>query len=260
MERELRQALERSEFVLHYQPVVALGNGMITGCEALVRWSHPTRGLLLPDNFIPLAEETGLIVPLGDWVLRTACGQLQEWLRAGFPRLDLAVNLSACQFNHRDLGKVVATALRQSGLDPRLLKLELTERMLMAYSEQTLRTIETLRSLGIELSIDDFGTGYSSLAYLRRFPCQSLKIDRSFVSGVTTHPDDASIATAIISLAHHLRMKVIAEGIETEEQRQFLEREGCDGGQGYLFSRPVPASEFFALMGKVSYLERREPR
>jgi diguanylate cyclase (GGDEF)-like protein/PAS domain S-box-containing protein len=244
LEKDLRHALERSEFVLYYQPFVSLGRWEITGCEALLRWRHPTRGLLLPGEFIPLAEETGLIVPIGEWVLRTACAQLQAWLRAGLPQLDLSVNLSARQLNHRDLGAAVIKALDESGLDPARLTLELTESMVMGSSPQTLRTIETLKSLGIELSIDDFGTGYSSLAYLKRFPCASLKIDGSFVRDVTTDSDDAAIATAIISLAHNLRMKVIAEGIETEGQRQFLERERCDTGQGHFFSPPVPAEEF----------------
>jgi EAL domain-containing protein (putative c-di-GMP-specific phosphodiesterase class I) len=227
---------------------VSLGSREVTGCEALVRWNHPTRGLLSPEEFIPLAEETGLIVPIGEWVLKTACAQLQDWVRAGLPRLDLAVNLSARQFHHRNLGSAVTRALQESGLEPARLKLELTESMVMGYSEQMLRTIDRLKSLGIEFSIDDFGTGYSSLAYLKRFPCTSLKIDKSFVRDVTTDSDDAAIATAIISLAHNLRMRVIAEGIETEEQRQFLERERCDEGQGYLFSRPVPADEFVAYV------------
>jgi diguanylate cyclase (GGDEF)-like protein/PAS domain S-box-containing protein len=248
LEKDLRHALERSEFVLYYQPLVSLGGGAITGCEALLRWRHPTRGLLLPGEFIPLAEETNLIVPIGEWVLRAACNQVQAWLGAGLPPLDLSVNLSARQFHHRDLGGTVIKALDKSGMDPARLTLELTESIVMGTSAQTLRTIDTLKSLGIELSIDDFGTGYSSLAYLKRFPCSSLKIDGSFVRDVTTDSDDAAIATAIISLAHNLRMKVIAEGIETEGQRQLLEREHCDEGQGFLFSRPVPADEFFQFV------------
>jgi EAL domain-containing protein (putative c-di-GMP-specific phosphodiesterase class I) len=251
LEIDLRHALARSEFVLYYQPFVSLGSREITGCEALLRWRHPTRGLLLPGQFIPLAEETGLIVPIGEWVLRTACAQLQEWRRGGLTRLGLAVNLSARQFNHPDLGKVVRKALAESGLEPARLKFELTESMVMGYSPQTLRTSEMLKALGIELSIDDFGTGYSSLAYLKRFPCTSLKIDRSFVRDVTTNADDAAIATAIISLAHNLRMRVIAEGIETEAQHRFLEREGCDEGQGYFFGRPVPADEFLDFVKRT---------
>jgi diguanylate cyclase (GGDEF)-like protein/PAS domain S-box-containing protein len=248
LEKDLRHALERSELVLHYQPLVSLGSREITGCEALLRWCHPTRGLLLPGDFIPLAEETGLIVPIGEWVLRTACVQAEAWGRRGLHRLDLSVNLSARQLTHRDLGAVVTSALRESGLDPARLTLELTESMVMGSSPQTLRTIDTLNTLGIELSIDDFGTGYSSLAYLKRFRCASLKIDGSFVRDITTDPDDAAIATAIISLAHNLRMRVIAEGIETEGQHRFLQHERCDEGQGFLFSRPVPADEFARLL------------
>jgi len=244
LEKDLRRAMHRSEFVLYYQPFVSLESGEVTGCEALIRWRHPTRGILLPEEFIPLAEETGLIVPIGEWVLQTACEQGQRWLRDGLPQMDVSVNLSARQFNHRDLGAAVTRALDRSGLDPARLKLELTESMVMGSSPQTLRTIEILRSLGVELSIDDFGTGYSSLAYLKRFPCASLKIDGSFVRDVTTNTDDAAIATAIISLAHNLRMRVIAEGIETDGQRRFLEREQCDAGQGYFFSRPVPPDDF----------------
>jgi diguanylate cyclase (GGDEF)-like protein/PAS domain S-box-containing protein len=248
LEKDFRRALERQEFVIHYQPLVSLASREVTGCEALVRWNHPTRGLLSPAEFISFAEETGLIIPMGEWVLRTACTQLQGWIRAGLPRLDLAVNLSARQVNHRNLETAVTRALEESGLEPARLKLELTESMVMGHSEQMLRTIEILTSLGIEFSIDDFGTGYSSLVYLKRFPCTALKIDQSFVRDVTTDADDAAIATAIISLAHNLRMKVIAEGIETEEQRRFLTRERCDEGQGYLFSRPVPADEFLEFV------------
>jgi EAL domain-containing protein (putative c-di-GMP-specific phosphodiesterase class I) len=248
LEKDLRHALERLEFVIYYQPFVSLGSRRITGCEALLRWRHPTRGLLLPTEFIPLAEETGLIVPIGEWVLRTACAQLQTWLRAGLPALDLSVNLSARQLNHRDLGAVVTKALDDSGLDPSRLKLELTESMVMKSTAQTLQTIDIFKALGVELSIDDFGTGYSSLASLTRFPCASLKIDSSFVQDITTDSDAAAIATAIISLAHKLRMRVIAEGIETEGQRRFLEHELCDEGQGYLFSRPVPPDEFLRFV------------
>ena len=222
VETDLHLALERSELVLHYQPVVSLGTRRITGCEALVRWNHPTRGLLPPGDFIPVAEETDLIVQIGDWVLRTACAQYLQWRQAGLDDLDLAVNLSARQLSHVNLSVGVARALEESDIQPSRLRLELTESMVMGDSEQTIRAVERLKAIGIGLSIDDFGTGYSSLAYLKRFACTALKIDKSFVRNVTTDPDDAAIAKAIISLAHNLRMRVVAEGIETEDQRRFL--------------------------------------
>jgi diguanylate cyclase (GGDEF)-like protein/PAS domain S-box-containing protein len=249
-EKDLRMAFEREQLVIHYQPLVSLQSGEVTGCEALVRWNHPTRGLLLPPEFISIAEDTGLIVPIGEWVLRTACSQFQGWILAGVPCLHLAVNLSARQLNDRNLATAVTGALAESGLEPTRLKLELTESMIIGHSEQMRRTIEMLTSLGVEFSIDDFGTGYSSLVALKHFHSTSLKIDQSFVRNVTTDPDDAAIATAIISLGHNLRMRVIAEGIETEEQRQFLEKDRCDEGQGYLFSRPLPADAFLEFVSR----------
>jgi diguanylate cyclase (GGDEF)-like protein/PAS domain S-box-containing protein len=248
IEEDLRRALDRSELVVHYQPVVSLQTREVIGCEALVRWNHPTRGLLAPAEFIHIAEETDLIVPIGEWVLQTACAQHRRWREAGMADIDLAVNLSARQVSHVDLGSAVTRALGENGIRPDRLRLELTESVVMAYSEQAIRAVERLRAIGIGLSIDDFGTGYSSLAYLKRFACTSLKIDRSFVRDITTDPDDAAITRAIISLAHSLRMRVVAEGIESEEQLQFLVRAGCDEGQGYLFSRPVPADEFLAVV------------
>jgi diguanylate cyclase (GGDEF)-like protein/PAS domain S-box-containing protein len=248
LEHDMRRGLERSEFLVHYQPIFSLSTGRLTACEALVRWKHPARGLLMPDQFVALAEETGLIVGLGAWVLHTACAQMQVWLEAGIPPLDLAVNCSARQFTQNALSIEVGHALRASGFDARCLKLELTESVVMESSGQVLSTLAELKALGVQLSIDDFGTGYSSLAYLRRLPCTSLKIDRSFVKDVNRDEEDAAIASAIISMAHSLKLKVIAEGIETEAQRALLAARGCDEGQGYLFSRPVPAAEFGHLL------------
>jgi EAL domain-containing protein (putative c-di-GMP-specific phosphodiesterase class I) len=244
LDGDLRRALDRSEFRLHYQPIVSLQTGEITGCEALLRWMHPERGLVAPADFIPLAEETGLIVSIGEWVLRAACAELQTWDGLGLPPINLSVNLSARQLKQDALASVVSGVLESTGFDARRLKLELTESILMEYAERTIATLRDLRTLGVELSIDDFGTGYSSLAYLKRLPCTSLKIDRSFVRDVNSDPDDAAIASAIISMAHDLRLKVIAEGIETEDQRSFLKVRGCNEGQGYLFSRPIPPEEF----------------
>jgi EAL domain-containing protein (putative c-di-GMP-specific phosphodiesterase class I) len=244
LDGDLRRALEHSEFRLHYQPIVSLETGGITGCEALLRWMHPERGLVAPADFIPLAEETGLIVPIGEWALRTACAELRKWDALGLPPINLAVNLSARQLQQDTLASVVSGALESTGFDARRLKLELTESILMEYAERTIATLKDLRTLGVQLSIDDFGTGYSSLAYLKRLPCTALKIDRSFVRDVNNDPDDAAIASAIISMAHDLRLKVIAEGIETEDQRTFLKAKGCDEGQGYLFSRPIPPEGF----------------
>jgi diguanylate cyclase (GGDEF)-like protein/PAS domain S-box-containing protein len=244
LDGDLRRALDRSEFRLHYQPIMSLETGEITGCEALLRWMHPERGLVAPADFIPLAEETGLIVSIGEWVLRTACAEIRRWDVLGLPPINLSVNLSARQFQQDALASVVSKALESTGFDARRLKLELTESILMEYAERTIATLRNLRTLGVELSIDDFGTGYSSLAYLKRLPCTSLKIDRSFVRDINSDPDDAAIASAIISIAHDLRLKVIAEGIETKDQQSFLKVRGCDEGQGYLFSRPIPSEEF----------------
>ncbi|HEX7901533.1 MAG TPA: EAL domain-containing protein [Planctomycetota bacterium] len=250
LEQDLRKALDRGEFVLHYQPIVSLHTGRITGCETLVRWSHPERGLVAPGDFIPLAEETGLIVPIGEWVLRAACDQAAAWTKRGLPPLDLAVNLSARQFRHEGLVAVLEAALETTGINPGRLTLELTESLLMEHTERAIAILRDLSDRGIRLSIDDFGTGYSSLAYLKRLPCSSLKIDRSFVRDIHSDPDDAAIAIAIIRMAHALRLKVIAEGVETEEQRDFLKERRCDEAQGYLFSKPLPPDAFFDLATK----------
>ena len=248
LESELRHALERGQFHLEYQPQLDLASGAVVGMEALLRWEHPQLGRIAPASFISLAEEMGLITPIGDWVLRTACAQARAWQLAGHGPLRLAVNLSARQFKQKNLLHAVAQALAETGLDAAQLELELTESMVMHDVEQATAIMGNLKALGVQLSIDDFGTGYSSLAYLRHFPIDVLKIDKSFVSDITHSTDDAAIVHAIISLAHSLRLKVIAEGVETAQQLAFLRQHGCDQMQGYLFSRPLAAPAFEELL------------
>ena len=244
LENGLYHALKRNEFLLHYQPQVNLRSGEIVGTEALVRWQHPELGLVSPAMFIPVAEDSGLIVALGEWVLRTACAQNKAWQLAGLKPISIAVNLSARQFRQPDLVEKVAVILDETGLDPACLELELTESLVMQDVEKTIATLSRLKAMGIKLSVDDFGTGYSSLSYLKRFPIDTLKIDQTFVRDITTDPDDAAIAKSIISMAHDMQLRVIAEGVETEEQKSFLLQRQCDEMQGYLFSKPVPAAEF----------------
>ncbi len=248
LERRLRGALERGEFLLHYQPQLSVTEGRIIGVEALVRWQPPGQALVSPARFIPLAEETGLIVPLGEWVLRTACAQAQAWRLAGWPSLLMAVNLSARQIRQPDLVGRVRAALADSGLPADYLELEITESGLMEQGEQAETILRALKETGVRLAIDDFGTGYSSLAYLKRFPIDQLKIDQSFVRDIPHDPNDMEIAAAIIALAHTLRLEVLAEGVETTEQLAFLREHGCDLYQGYLFSRPVPSEDLAPLL------------
>jgi diguanylate cyclase (GGDEF)-like protein len=243
MEIKLRHALERQEFVLHYQPMVAIDDGRITGVEALIRWINPVLGSVPPTRFIPLAEETGLIVPIGRWVLETACRQAKAWLDQGLPRLVVSVNLSPRQVHQKNLVEMISSVLERTGLDPTQLNLEITEGVIMHRPDQAVHLFEQLHKLGVQLSVDDFGTGYSSLSYLRRFPVQWLKIDRSFVEDVTTKEDDASIVAAIIAMAKSLKIAVIAEGVETREQLDFLANLRCNEYQGYYFSEPLPASD-----------------
>lgn len=246
LESALRRALQGDEFTVHYQPKIDVVSGRLTGSEALIRWNHPQRGLVSPAEFIPVAEETGLIVPIGEWVLRAACRQARFWLDSGRPGHAVAVNLSGFQIRQRDFVAGVAAILEESGLPASLLQLEITESVLMEQASETLVTLRQLKDLGVSLAIDDFGTGYSSLSYLKRFPVDILKIDRAFVRDADSNPDDAAIVTAIIALAHSLRLGVVAEGVETGSQQAFLARAGCDSIQGYLIAKPLPAAEFEA--------------
>jgi diguanylate cyclase (GGDEF)-like protein/PAS domain S-box-containing protein len=248
LESEMRQGLERGEFVLHYQPQVDVGRGRIIGVEALVRWQHPTQGLVYPGSFIAVAEETGLIVPLGDWVLRQACQQNAAWQAAGLPPIVVAINVSALQFRMKDFYASIMAGMMLAGLDARWLELELTESILIEDVDETLRMLDRLKGLGVSLSVDDFGTGYSSLSYLKRFPVDKLKVDQSFVRDLTDDADDRAIAASIIAMGHRLGLRVVAEGVETAEHLAILRDEHCDEYQGYFFSRPVPADEIEKLL------------
>jgi predicted signal transduction protein with EAL and GGDEF domain len=249
LETALHHALENGEFDLHYQPKINYGTGAITGVEALVRWNHPTLGVIQPSAFIPLAEETGLIVELGAWVIKTACRQSRAWQDAGGVAVNMAVNLSARQLDLDQLINTVADALRQSGLAPERLELELTETAIMSDAVEAIGILNDLKSLGVRLSLDDFGTGYSSLNYLRRFPLDSIKIDRSFIQGVDESANDRAIVKTIIALASNLNMNVIAEGVENRSQAQFLKQNGCHEMQGYFFAKPLPAGQLADLLG-----------
>jgi diguanylate cyclase (GGDEF)-like protein len=244
LETQLRKAIERNELVLHYQPQAEIASGRLLGAEALLRWQHPEHGLIPPDEFIPLAEETGLIVPIGEWVLHTACAQNRAWQDAGLAPLRVAVNVSGRQFRRLDMLETIFRTLEDTGLDSRYLEIELTEGVLMQDTVVVVQTLHALNAMGILISIDDFGTGYSSLSYLKRFPIDMLKIDRSFVQDIVTDPDDTAIVQAIIAMSHSLGIKAIAEGVETGEQLDFLRRHGCDAVQGYCLSRPLPAEAF----------------
>ena len=248
LESDLRRALERNEYRLHYQPKVDLLSGTISGMEALLRWAPAGRSLVSPVDFIPVLEDTGLIVAVGEWVVSTVCAQLRQWQADGVPLRPVAVNVSARQFRQCDLDQVIGGILAASGIDPRLLELELTESTLMSDSEAAVQALRNMKALGIRLSVDDFGTGYSSLSYLKRFPLDALKIDRTFIRDVTTDAEDATIAKAVINLAHSLRLKVIAEGVETAEQLDFLRAHACDEIQGYYFSRPLSAEDMTAAL------------
>jgi predicted signal transduction protein with EAL and GGDEF domain len=243
LSNDLRHAMERREFALHYQPKVDLADGRLTGFEALLRWRHPQRGPVAPAEFVPVLEDSGLIVPVGEWVLREACAQIARWQAAGLTPVPVAVNLSAKQFRRRDLDEGVARALGDAGIAPGLLELEITETSLMEDPEQAVRLLDRLREAGVRISVDDFGTGYSSLSYLTRLPLSALKIDRSFVRDAMSNPEAASIVRAVIDMAQALRFTVIAEGVETAAQEMLLRSHGCDQAQGYYYGRPAPAAE-----------------
>jgi diguanylate cyclase (GGDEF)-like protein len=251
LESGLRRALERDQLVLYYQPQIALANGAMCGVEALLRWNDPGKGLVLPGEFIQMAEDTGLIVPIGEWVLRTACTQYQQWNAAGTGGFLLSINLSAKNLYEPRFPGLVREVLESTGMKPSLLQLEITEKAVMQNAEQTICILEQLRGLGVRLAIDDFGTGYSSLSYLKRFPVDTLKVDRSFVSGIPGNADDSSITHAIITMAHSLNCSVVAEGVETPEQHDLLTSWSCEMAQGYLYGKPMPATEFqvFARRG-----------
>jgi len=248
LESRLRPALDRNEYVLHFQPKIRLADGKLVGFEALLRWCPDGSGLIPPGQFIPILEDTGLIVPVGEWVLRAACRQNKTWQNSGLPPVTMAVNLSARQFRDPGLADLVARVLRETRIDARWLELEITESMLMDHTQHTDATLNRLHEMGIQMSIDDFGTGYSSLSYLKHLPIDTLKIDRSFVKDITTDSNDAAVVQAVVAMAHNLNLKVVAEGTETAEQVSFLRAQGCDELQGYYFSRPMVAEEFPPLL------------
>jgi diguanylate cyclase (GGDEF)-like protein/PAS domain S-box-containing protein len=248
LENDLRHALERNELRVYYQPIAETQTGRVVATEALLRWQHPERGIVAPDEFIPFAEETGLIVPIGEWVLREAMLQNRAWQDAGHRAMRVSVNLSARQLQQEDMVSIVARLLRETGLAPQHLQLEITESAVMKNVELIIAMLHQIRRLGVGISLDDFGTGYSSLSYLKRFPIDSVKIDRSFVRDIATDPSDAAIVTTVIVMARNLNLKVIAEGVETPEQLEFLQKRGCDEYQGYLISRPVEPAEIAGLL------------
>ena len=248
IEVSLRRALERQEFVLHYQPKINLNSGAIVGVEALIRWHHPEQGLLLPGQFVPIAEESGLILPIGRWVLREACYQAQAWQQAGLSAITVAVNTSAIEFRAKDFFEHTRSILEESGLAPHYLELELTESVLMRDTKVTDTVLHALAELGVKLAIDDFGTGYSSLSYLKQFPIDTLKIDQSFINQMEHSPDDSTIVSAVINMGKSLNQRVIAEGVETPEQYALLCAQQCDEGQGYYFGHPVPAEVLAVLL------------
>ncbi|MFE5317443.1 putative bifunctional diguanylate cyclase/phosphodiesterase [Paenibacillus sp. NPDC056579] len=252
LEHDLRKALERNEFELYYQPQYDIRDNRLIGMEALLRWNHPRHGMIPPSQFIPLAEETGLIVPIGDWVIRTACAQNKSWQQAGLLPLTVSVNLSIRQFQKHNLVGEMMAMIQESGLDPRFLELEITESMAMDNVDRVIQKLNQLKLFGIRISMDDFGTGYSSLHYLKKIPIHKLKIDQSFIKDITTDTDSAAIVATIIAMANHLKLEVVAEGVETAEDLQFLLRQNCAHAQGYFFSKPLSQADFENLLRHAS--------
>jgi EAL domain-containing protein (putative c-di-GMP-specific phosphodiesterase class I) len=248
IEGSLRRALERQEFALHYQPKINLRTGEISGAEALIRWTHPTRGSVSPAQFIPVAEDCGLILPIGNWVLGEACKQARSWLDAGLRLGTMGVNISAVEFRNENFLEGVFAILKDTGLDPTYLELELTESVLMKHPESTASVLQALRAKGVQVAVDDFGTGYSSLSYLQKFSIDALKIDQSFVRRITTAPDETTIVTAVIGMARSLKLRVVAEGVETLKELEFLQAHQCDEAQGYYFGRPIVPAQFAKLL------------
>ncbi len=258
LENALRKALEKEEFILYYQPKVDIKTGMITGMEALLRWRHTEMGLVSPAQFIPLAEETGLIVPIGEWVLHSACAQNKRWHNEGFDNLTVAVNISGRQFRHSDLLKSIDTTLTSTNLAPQFIEMELTESIAMQHAELTIKMLNEIKSKGINIAIDDFGTGYSSLSYLKRFSIDTLKIDRAFIKDIPGDADDAAIVTAVIAMSHRMNIKVVAEGVEDKEQLSFLRQYNCDLLQGYYFSPPVTVERFTEMLRSGQKMEKEQ--
>jgi EAL domain-containing protein (putative c-di-GMP-specific phosphodiesterase class I) len=252
LESSLRTALAQDQFELYYQPVIDIATRTLHGMEVLLRWRRPGHGLVMPDRFIPILEENGMIVPVGEWVMRKACEQSMEWLRQGLQPVPLAVNLSPRQFMHAGLVASIAAVIKDSGIAPGLLEFEITETALMQQGEQTLEILRQINAMGLRLSIDDFGTGYSSLAYLKRFPVKKIKIDRAFIKDLDTSAEDRAIVSAIIALADSLQLSTVAEGVETEQQFALLQGKGCRYAQGYLFSAPMPAANAQMLLARRS--------
>jgi predicted signal transduction protein with EAL and GGDEF domain len=257
MERKLRKALNEDEYQLHYQPIVDLRTGTVFASEALLRWDSKEYGLVSPGRFIPILEDSGMIGIVGEWVLKTACRKNREWQEMGYPPIQVSVNVSLCQFRQMNFVDTVREALDEVGLDPKYLKLELTESMLMDSTDASVRKLEALRALGVSIAADDFGTGYSSLSYLKRLPIDTLKIDRSFVTDVHKSSDSAAIVTAIIALAYSLRLNVIAEGVEEIQEMNFISALGCHLIQGFYFSKPLTESDFIALLADPGILQEK---